>query len=401
MLPLTTSPTLWRPRTQQDGVPFGAAILLVRPTVDAGAQVSLALSGLGVKTVIVLGGEDAVPALIFDALKAANTSCTSDSACGGQPNTLTNGDPRVPPATKLTVLRIGGATRYDTMRALNILTGLPASVTFSLSNQALQPPLFNASKQVAPASPASVCPVACRSAFLVSGANFPDALSAGVRAFANGIPMILTDPAALSPQARQTMLDLQTQQVYIVGGTAAVSQAVQDKLTKSTQDGGLGVVVARVSGADRLATAVAVHNFAVQNPTSTSLPGLGLFNVTTVLLARGDTFPDSLTAAVQGVGPLFGVQSINGAVTPIPAGGDVNKVNYSNLTFPFSGQASILLTVNPTTLGASTAAALTAVGGSSNGLSPLVNAIKCLGLQAAISDATCSAAQSALAGITT
>ena len=39
----------------------GAAILLVRPTVDALAQVQLALANLGVKTVFVLGGPAAVP----------------------------------------------------------------------------------------------------------------------------------------------------------------------------------------------------------------------------------------------------------------------------------------------------------------------------------------------------
>ena len=109
-------------------------------------------------------------------------------------------------------------------------------------------------------------------------------------------------------------------------------------------------------------------------------------------MARGDTFPDSLTAAVQGVGSLKGVQSIpaNGG---FGTGADPNKLNYG-------GQASILLTVDPNTLGASTQALLATVG-STNGASAVVNAIKCLGLQAAISDAICTAAQNALAGITT
>ena len=162
-------------------------------------------------------------------------------------------------------------TRYGTMRLLNILTGLPVSIPGIV--QQVQPALFNATKQVAPASPANVCAM-CRSAFLVSGANFPDALSAGVRAYADGIPMILTDPAALSPEAVQTLKDLQTQQVYIVGGEAAVSAAVADQVTKATQDGGLGLVVARISGADRLATAVEVMKFSTRNATNTSLPGL-------------------------------------------------------------------------------------------------------------------------------
>jgi hypothetical protein len=328
---------------------------------------------------------------VVDFLKGLNTSCTTNTQCGGFSNTITNGDPRVAPGTKLVVARIQDPlndTRYGTMRLLNILTGLPVSIP--VVTQQVAPAMFNATKQVAPASPANVCTL-CRTAFVVSGANFPDALSAGVRAYAQGLPMILTDPAALSPEAAQTLKDLQTQQVVIVGGEAAVSAAVADTLTKATQDGGLGVVVARVSGADRIATAVALMQYSTRNPTNTSLPGLGLANLNTVLLARSDTFPDSLTAAVQGVGSLFGVQPINGG---IGTGADPNKLNYA-------GNAAILLAVNPTTLGAATASQLTTVGGGTNGLSGAVNAIKCIGLQAAISDATCTAAQSALAGITT
>ncbi len=371
---------------------IGAAILLVRPTVDALGQVQFALLNLGVKTVLVLGGPAAVPDTVVDFLKGLNTSCTTDSQCGGFSNTFTNGDPRVAPGTKLSVGRVQDPlndTRYGTMRLLNILTGLPVSIPAVV--QQVAPAMFNATKQVAPASPANVCSF-CRTAFVVSGANFPDALSAGVRAYAQGIPMILTDPAALSPEASQTLKDLQTQQVVIVGGETAVSAAVADSLTKATQDGGLGLVVARVSGADRLSTAVAVMQYSTRNPANTSLPGLGLGNLNTVLLARSDTFPDSLTAAVQGVGSLFGVQTINGG---FGLGADPNKLNYG-------GNAAILLAQNPTTLNSITATQLTAVGSGTNGLSTAgVNAIKCIGLQAAISDAVCTSAQSALAGITT
>jgi hypothetical protein len=325
-----------------------------------------------------------------DFLKGLPTSCTTDSLCGSNQNSLTNGDSRVAPGTKLSVARIQDPlndTRFGTMRLINIATGLPISIPLAV--QQTQPALFNGTLQKAPASPANSC-VTCRSAFLVSGANFPDALSVGVRAYADGIPLILTDPAALSPEAKATLQDLQTQQVYIIGGTTAVSQAVQDSLTKATQDGGLGLVVARIGGADRLQTAVQVHQFATRAATNTTLPGLSRTKVTTVLLARGDTFPDSLTAAVQGVGSLKGVQTVNGG---IGTGADANKLNYG-------GEASILLTVDPNTLGASTQGLLSTVG-SSNGGSAVVNAIKCLGLQAAISDATCTAAQNALAGITT
>ena len=141
--------------------------------------------------------------------------------------------------------------------------------------------------------------------------------------------MILTDPAGPVPEATQTLKDLQTQQV-IIGGEAAVSAAVADSLTKATQDGGLGLVVARISGADRLSTAVALISTPAgtpRTPPSRSWPDQPRRDphLTTVFLARSDTFPDSLTAAVQGLGSLFGVQPINGG---FGLGADPNKLNY-------------------------------------------------------------------------
>ena len=69
-----------------------------------------------------------------------------------------------------------------------------------------------------------------------------------------------------------------------------------------------------------------VMQFSTRNATNTTLARPQPSPIIhTVLLARGDTFPDSLTAAVQGIGSLFGVQSINGG---IGTGADPNKLNY-------------------------------------------------------------------------
>ena len=199
------------------------------------------------------------------------------------------------------------------MRLLNILTGLPVSIPVVV--QQVQPALFNQTgcrqQQRAPrrrqprfrrrtsAPPAGV-PSWCRAR---------TSPTLWRRAFAptpSGIPMILTDPAALSPEARQTLQDLQTQQVYIIGGTAAVSQAVQDDArSRPRKTVVLVSAVARISGADRLQTAVAIHSVGhscSEQHHAARLDRQRRRLVTTVLLARGDTFPDSLTAAVQGRG---------------------------------------------------------------------------------------------------
>ena len=94
-------------------LPGGAAILLVRPTVDALAQVQLALQDLGVTTVFVLGGPAAVPDTVVDFIKGLNTSCTTSTQCGGVSNAFVNGDPRVRPgheAGRLLASRIRSTT---------------------------------------------------------------------------------------------------------------------------------------------------------------------------------------------------------------------------------------------------------------------------------------------------
>ena len=135
-----------------------------------------------------------------------------------------------------------------------------------------------------------------------------------------------------------------------------------------------------------------VMQFSTRNPTNTSLPGLSLHepqhaSCSPVATPSPTRSPQRFRASVRC--SACSRSTVASAPALIP-------------TSSTTVATRILLTVDPTHLGASTQAQLVAVGGGTNGLSTAgVNAIKCLGLQAAISDATCTAAQSALAGITT
>lgn len=94
-------------------------------------------------------------------------------------------------------------------------------------------------------------------AFIVSGSNFPDALSVASAAGALDSPVILLDglasniPAATS----QALQRWGVTQLTVIGGTSAITTALQQKLAAIP-----GVVsVTRISGSDRFATSLAVN----------------------------------------------------------------------------------------------------------------------------------------------
>lgn len=129
---------------------------------------------------------------------------------------------------------------------------------------------------------------------LVNGRSFADSVSVAPSANGKLWPVALTEADAL-PQETATLLDaLNPLRMYVVGGRAAVSDAVVEQAVAAAcryQQDANCVKVARISGADRFETAAAFATYLV-----TERPG----PVTTVNLARGDIFPDALAAGVYG-----------------------------------------------------------------------------------------------------
>ena len=124
-----------------------------------------------------------------------------------------------------TVVRIGGANRYETSRLL-----------------------------VDDAFPSA------SDAFIATGANFPDALAATAAAAQKSAPVILVDGTASSVNSATRALigsgGLGVTDVYIAGGTAVVSNGVRSSLA------GIDSVstVTRLGGADRYATSVLINS---------------------------------------------------------------------------------------------------------------------------------------------
>lgn len=127
-------------------------------------------------------------------------------------------------------------------------------------------------------------------AVLADGANFPDALSANVLASDNSTGILLTDPNTLPGATIQELKADPIDTVYIVGGPAAVSTAIETQIGAmhvQNNPGSALINVIRVQGADRYATNNAVN--------LTTFTGTQPFAV----IASGTSFADALA-----VGPL-------------------------------------------------------------------------------------------------
>jgi putative cell wall-binding protein len=125
-------------------------------------------------------------------------------------------------------------------------------------------------------------------AVIASGENFPDALAANGLAGAlnngEGAPVILTKKGSLSSEAKTLLKNLQVQTVYIMGGTAAVSEATENAIRD------MHIATIRVAGADRQATSVQAFNLIDGN-------WYKQHGTHSVIIATGANYADALSIA--------------------------------------------------------------------------------------------------------
>lgn len=163
---------------------------------------------------------------------------------------------------------------------------LAALVPAQSSSAAEGPPAVDGSDPVATALAWSSLRAdgSSANAIIATTAGFADSLASGVLQGVLDAPLLLTPTDSLDPRVVTELDRLQVTDVYILGGTAAISQAVEDEL------GQQAARVFRVAGQTRIETAVEVANTAYPD----SSPN-------TVIVARaiGDgtsAFADALAA---------------------------------------------------------------------------------------------------------
>ena len=118
---------------------------------------------------------------------------------------------------------------------------------------------------------------------VTTGEVAADALAAGPAADVQGGPILLVRRDEVPAVTRAELVRLQPQRIVVLGGTAAVSDAVQTALQPLTTG-----AVTRQAGADRYATAALVATTAFPAP------------VARVLLATGTGSADALAAGAAG-----------------------------------------------------------------------------------------------------
>ncbi|WP_370323771.1 cell wall-binding repeat-containing protein [Euzebya sp.] len=132
-------------------------------------------------------------------------------------------------------------------------------------------------------------PDGATTALIARAGDFPDALAAAPLATAVDGPVLLTDSASLAPEVDAELERLGVEQVYLLGGTSALSPAVEDALG--------GYEVTRLAGEGRVQTAAAVARELAR------LTG----GVDSAVVVRSDQFADALASsnlAVPGRDPI-------------------------------------------------------------------------------------------------
>lgn len=200
---------------------FGGPLLLTAPDALP-AAVLAEIVRLNPQRIVVVGGPGSVYPAVFDALQ------------------------RIAPTS-----RLGGVDRYEASRAIVRDAWLAHGGT------------------------------GARSAYIATGANFPDALSASAAGGAFDMPVILVSgtDATLDPATKQLLIDLHVDSIKIAGGPGSVSPGIMAALNQIKP-------TTRLSGTDRFEASknVAVDAFATQPPTA-------------AYIATGYNFPDALAGA--------------------------------------------------------------------------------------------------------
>lgn len=189
-----------------------------------------------------------------------------------------------------TATRPGYITVTKTSAAVQVIAANPRVTRLSGSDR------YGTNRAVNAATAATGKPV-----FVASGSAFPDALSAGPAVRRVGGSLFLTPASALPPATLDEIADLRPSEVYIVGGTGAVSATVESQLRSAT-----GRLPIRVSGKDRYLTSQAVFDrfFPALQPA--------------VFVATGGDFPDALSGSAAGGALNVPVFLVNGKSASAP-----------------------------------------------------------------------------------
>lgn len=134
------------------------------------------------------------------------------------------------------------------------------------------------------------------SAIVANGYNFPDALAGGSLAGICQGPILLTESGALPAATKAELQRLDPDTVYVLGGTAAVSEAVVQQIEDAFPSWA-PVTVVRVEGSDRVATSVEIAKTMSGLVSTPDPPWPGQSPPGFAFICNAYNYPDSLSAS--------------------------------------------------------------------------------------------------------
>lgn len=160
-----------------------------------------------------------------------------------------------------------------------------------------------------------------RAVILARADNPADALSAAGLVGVKEAPILLTYPNRLDSSTVNEIKRLNAAKIYVLGGPAAISSAVEDQLK------GLGITVQRINGKDRFETAYNINQEAdlLNSDEALVVNGLTVADALSassisatknipIFLVRADSVPIRLPSSVKKVTILGGEKAVNNQV---------------------------------------------------------------------------------------
>ncbi len=151
--------------------------------------------------------------------------------------------------------------------------------------------------------------------FVATGTDFPDALAGAAAAGHLKAPMLLVTPTTIPPVIAAELTRLAPQHIYVLGGTAAVSAALESQLAGYTTG-----TVQRLAGPNRYGTAAAVSR-AFFNP-----------GVADVFVATGLDFPDALAGSAAAGSQGIPVLLVAGSRIPAETAAELTRLRPQRIT---------------------------------------------------------------------
>lgn len=143
--------------------------------------------------------------------------------------------------------------------------------------------------------------------YIAGGAGFPDALSAGPAARAEGGPLLLTESTRLPTAVRDELLRLNPDLIVVVGGTGVVSASVFAALAPYANN-----PVVRVSGASRYETSQKIAERLLEADPPVFAIGQSLW------VATGTGYADALSAGAAAANAGVPILLVDGSLSGIP-----------------------------------------------------------------------------------